>query len=314
MSAVVERDVKLVLDLEVPVANSKLAVHCIAPNPVEAAKLPAQIWIFTVHGASEDWTYFDKVIPGHEEDQYSFASFMSDHGVGTITIDAFGRGESTFPLHGSQLTLENIAKAHSAASERLRTMLKEGTLRADVPAQDDLYFVGLGHSGGGAEMIIQQGSHRTFDAIVIMSMPANDFKVPSNGQEVLNSAIHTLENGLIHVPVRPAVSLEGAFTPDTPQDIRDAFPGGRPFPASHLANMKNGTLAPYAIKITCPTLITQGDVDLAGSPLKEPSRYGGEDVTVLIQSNCRHNVWSSPARVELMRSIWNWTVSRAAYR
>jgi hypothetical protein len=314
LSASLQREKVIILDLDSVAPGSKLAAHCIAPDPDAASKLPAQIWFFTVHGASEDWTYFDKTIPGHESEQYSFAAFMSDHGVGTITIDAFGRGESSFPLHGSQLTLETIAQAHAEGADRIRSMLVEGSLRVDVPAQEDLYFVGLGHSGGGAEVIIQQGLFRTFDAVVVMSMPANDFKIPSSGQEALKTSIETLDNGLIHVPVRPAVSLEGAFTPDTPQDIRDAFPGGRPFPASHLLNMKNGTLAPYAMKITCPTLVTQGDVDLAGSPLKEQTRYGGDDVTVLIQQNCRHNVWASPARVDLMTSIWNWAVSRATYR
>jgi hypothetical protein len=313
VSIIEQRDTKLILDLETVPEGSKLSVHCIKPDPTAASKLPRPVWFFTVHGAGEDWTYFDKEIPGHEDEQYSFAAFMSEHGVGTITIDGLGRGDSIFPLHGSELSLQIIAQGHSEGAAKLQRMLIEGTLFPDLPPQQNLYFVGLGHSGGGGEMIISQGEYGTFDAVVIMSMPADDFQYPSNGQKDLENAIKTLENGLVYIPVRPEKSINGAFSPDTPQDIRDAFPPGRAYPASHLNNMKNGYLAPYAKKITCPVLIALGQVDLAGSPLKEQTRYGSDDTTSLVQWGCYHHVWASPVRLELMASILNWAIARSAF-
>jgi hypothetical protein len=304
--------------LEIPVvtagAGATVMAHCFAPDPDAAAKLACPVWIMTVHGAGEDWTYFNKVIPGHEDEQYSFAAFMAERGVGTVAIDALGRGESMFPRHGSELTLETIAAAHHEAAQEVRSRLRQGTLTPELPPQEGLFFCGLGHSGGGAEIIVQQGAFASYDGIVVLSMPADDFKYPNNGQGDLNAAIHTNERGMVYIPKRPAASINGAFTPDTPQDIRDAFPPGKPYPPSHLLNMKNGTLAPYARRITCPVFSGFGEVDLAGSPLREQSRFGSSDTTSYVQFGCYHHVWASPGRLELMAVVYNWVRARATWQ
>ena len=78
--------------------------------------------------------------------------------------------------------------------------------------------------------------------------------------------------------------------------------------------MKNGTLAPYARRITCPVFSGFGEVDLAGSPLREQKRFGSSDTTSYVQFDCYHHVWASPGRLELMAVIYNWVRARATWR
>jgi alpha-beta hydrolase superfamily lysophospholipase len=308
------RGVKVEIPVESVGPGATVVAHVFSPDPLIAATLPAPVWIFTIHGAGEDWTYFDKVIPGHEDEPYSFAEFMAAKGIGTVAIDALGCGESVYPYDGSQLTLDVIGQGHAQASDVVRAGLADGSLAEGLPPQPNLYFIGLGHSGGGGVVMVQQASHSSYDGIVVLSMPADDFKYPNAGQKALDSAIHYNEKGMIYIPKRPSQSINGAFTPDTPQDVRDAFPPGKPFPASHLLNMKNGTLSVYAEKITCPVFSGFGEVDLAGSPLQEQNRFGSKDTTSYVQSGCYHHVWASPApaRLEFMAVISNWARSRAA--
>jgi alpha-beta hydrolase superfamily lysophospholipase len=308
------------LRVEIPVDSagegSLIVGHCYAPDPAAAAALPAPIWIFALHGAGEDWTYMDKTVPGHEDEPYSFAAFMNERGVGLIAIDALGCGESEFPFDGSELSLEKIAYGHDEAARAFRERITSGTLVPGAGPVENLFYVGLGHSGGAGVTILQQGFLGTFDGIVVLSMPADDFLYPNSGQENLNSAIQTNEKGMIFIAERPEQSIAGAFTPDTPQDVRDAFPPGTPFPPSHTAFMKNGTLAPYARKVTVPVLTVFGEIDLAGSPLEEQNRFGSKDATAYVQPGCYHHIWAAPepARLQLMTAIYNWAWSRAKYR
>src|SRR5258708_24709147 len=305
MKLMEDRDVRLEMHVDSAGAGSRVVAHCFPPDPSAAATMATPVWIFAVHGAGEDWTYYDKVIPGHEDEQYSFAAFMAERGVGTVTIDALGRGDSIFPFHGSELTLETIATGHHEAAQEIRSRLLRGTVMSQLPPQDGLFFCGLGHSCWGAGVIVQQGSFATFDAIVVLSMPSDDFRYPGDGLSALNAAIHTNEQGMVYIPRRPEASINGAFTPSTPQDIRDAFPPGKPYPPSHLGNMKNGTLAPYAERITCPVLSGFGEVDLAGSPLREQNRFGSSDTTSYVQFDCYHHVWASPAQLALLAVHFN---------
>jgi alpha-beta hydrolase superfamily lysophospholipase len=315
MDVLESRGVRLELPVESVGVGATVVAHVFAPNPAAAVKLTTPVWVFAIHGAGEDWTYFDKVIPAHANEQYSFAAVMAERGIGTVSIDALGCGESTYPFDGAQMTLDVIGQAHDEAAATIRSGLRDGTLIDGLTAQDGLFFCGLGHSGGGAVVMVQQANHSSYDGIVVLSMPADDFKYPNRGQSALNSALHTNEKGMVYIPQRPQQSIDGAFTPDTPQEIRDAFPPGRPFPPSHLNNMKNGVLAEYARRISCPVFSGFGEVDLAGSPLAEQGRFAATDTTAYVQYGCYHHIWASPApaRLELMATIANWVRSRADY-
>jgi alpha-beta hydrolase superfamily lysophospholipase len=294
-------------------AGAKVVGHCFAPDAKAAAELPRPIWLFAIHGAGEDWMYWDKVIPGHENEGYSLARFMTDRGVGTIAIDALGCGESEFPFDGSELTLDRIALGHHEAALAFRDRLVSGTLLSGLAPIKDLFYCGLGHSGGAAVTMYEQGQLATYDGIVVLSMPAADFKYPGRGEDALRAAIHTDEKGMIFIPVRPPQSVAGAFYPGTPQDIQDAFPPGRPFPPSHLLNMREGTLAPKAANVKCPVFTGFGEVDLAGSPLQEQQRFGSSDVTAYVQPGSYHHIIAAPKRHEFMTAIYNWAWSRAKY-
>jgi hypothetical protein len=238
---------------------------------------------------------------------------MAERVAATIAIDALGRGESEFPFHASELTLERIARGHHEAAVAFRKGLVEGTLGPGLEPVANLFYCGIGHSGGGAETMYQQGLLGTCDGIVVLSMPAADFNYPNRGEDALRAAIHTTENGMIYIPERPQQSVAGAFAPGTPQDVKEAFPPGKPFPPSHLENMRPGTLAPLAARVRCPVFAGFGEVDLAGSPLREQERYGSSDVTAYVQPGSYHHVWAAPKRLELMTAIYNWAWSRAKY-
>jgi len=294
--------------------GSRVVAHCFAPEPSAAAELPVPIWMFAVHGAGENWTYWDKIIPGRESEPYSFARFMATRGVGVIAIDALGRGDSTYTRHGSELTLEVLALGHHQASSYARELLLQGKLISGLEPLEDLFYVGIGHSGGSAETMVQQGSHATYDAVTLLGMPSDDFLYPHRGEDALRAVLVEDEKGMVAIPERPPASVAGAFAPGTPPDVIAAFPPGRPWPPSHLNNMKNGTLIAYTRKITSPVFVGFGEVDLAGSPIQEQQRFASDDVTAYVQPGLYHHHWSSPRRLELMTAIYNWAWSRAKYR
>ncbi len=283
-----------------------------APDPTAAAKLPAPIWVVAMPGGAASWRYFDMRVPGRRAGEYSFAAFMARRGVGTVAIDTLGIGESEFPFAIEQLTLEAIASANHQAAVQVRQRLTEGTLAAQVPPDSSVVLCGVGHSGGAGATMIQQSLHRSYDAVALFGMPADDFKMYGDGEATAHDVMKPNDRGLLTMESRPPASRRAGFAPDTPDDVIEAFLGTLPVPPSMTAFTKNGVLAPHAAAITCPVFVGFGEMDLAGSPLLEAGRYArSPDTTVCIQPGARHNHFAANTRFELMTTLFNWLWSRA---
>jgi pimeloyl-ACP methyl ester carboxylesterase len=316
---------KLITHIEVPVDDaagkgSIISGQCYAPDLDAAKTLPSPIWLYCIPGAGCDRRIYDLHIPGHENEPYSFAEFMTDRGVGIVAVDPLGCGASTFPFDGREMTHEMMSLAHHAAALEVKSRLSKGELFPEVPPFKDGLYGGLGHSAGSGTIMHEQGMLGTYDAIVLLSLPANDFQFPAVEAEGENAddelkAIKFNEQGMAYIPVRPAAYMNSAHSPQTPKEVYSyAFPVGQPFAPAFAKNMINGFLAPFAEKVTCPVLTGFGEFDLARTPLQEPSRFASEDATVYIQPGAYHNVFAEPTRLELWTNIFNWLWARAKYQ
>src|ERR1700722_3853647 len=289
--------------------------RCFAPDQEAAARLPGPAWIVAMPGGAASWRYFDMKVPGRAADEYSFAAFMARRGVGTVAIDTLGIGESEFPFAVEHLTLEAIASANHQASLAIRQRLDEGTLAEGGSPGGRVFLCGLGHSGGAGATMIQQSLHRSYDAVALFGMPADDFKMYGDGEATAHDVMKPNDRGLLTMGSRPPASRRAGFAPDTPEDVIEAFLGMLPLPPSMTAFTRNGVLAPHAAAITCPVFIGFGEPDLAGSPLKEAGRYSSSpDTTVCVQPGARHNHFAANTRFELMTTLFNWLWSRVRYR
>jgi hypothetical protein len=306
-------------DFEVDVAGipgASIAARCFAPEPALAARLPTPLWVFAIPGSGADWHYFDLEFPGREDEGYSWAAYLGARGIGLVAIDNLGIGDSVFPADGSLLTLEVLAEATHHATQQVRAGLLAGTLVPGVAPIDGLYLCGAGHSGGGGMSIVQQGTFRSFDALSVFGMPADDMEI-HGGHDGVRSEFGINDRGLLYrVPSErfsPAARARG-YLDDVPEDVvyaRDPLP----FPQSFPSVMKRGTLLPYAQQITCPVFVGMGEVDYVGSPFEEPSRYArAEDVTVYVQPGSAHWHFVSSRRHEFWVAHHNWLWSRARFR
>ena len=202
--------VRFPVDLEAG-TGAIIGGRCFAPDPEAAARLPQPIWVVAMPGGAASWRYFDMKVPGRADDEYSFAAFMARRGIGTVAIDTLGIGESEFPFPVEHLTLEAIASANHQAAAAVRRRLDEGTGAADAAPGGRVFLCGLGHSGGAGATMIQQSRHRSYDAVALFGMPADDFKMYGDGQATAHDVMKPNDRGLLTMQARPPASRRAGF-------------------------------------------------------------------------------------------------------
>jgi hypothetical protein len=294
-------------------AGATIAGRCFAPDPTRAGRLPIPLWIFAIPGSSADWRYFDLEFPGHEDEGYSWAAYLSARGVGLVAIDNLGIGDSNFPADGSLLSLELLADANHQAVTQVRRHLAQGTLAPELDPISSVFLCGVGHSGGGGVSVVQQGTFQSFDALSVLGMAADDVEIHGGHDGVL-SEFEITEAGLLYRPTMAPTAWARGYLEDVPSDI---VLGRRilPFPPSFPSVMKRGTLLAYAGAITCPVFVGMGEVDYVGSPFQEPHRYAqSPDVTVYVQPDSAHWHFMGSRRHEFWTAHYNWLWSRARFR
>jgi pimeloyl-ACP methyl ester carboxylesterase len=160
-------DLRIDVSGAVGIPDAEIAATVVAPSI--AAEKPVVAVGFPGGGYSRG--YWDIQWPGG----YSQAEFHARRGWTFVAVDHLGVGDSSLP-DPTVLTFEVLAVANSAATQRIVSMLRSGTLSADAvaPVQNP-YVIGVGQSMGGCVSIVAQAAHRTFDALAVLGYSTSPY-------------------------------------------------------------------------------------------------------------------------------------------
>jgi hypothetical protein len=310
-----------VLDLAVDVTGrcevdgaQHLAASVFLPDPSD---LPARpIVFFALPGGGYGRQYYDIRKPGLPG--YSQAGYHVGRGAVFVSIDHLGVGDSSQP-DPDGLRFEHLAAAAHAAATEIMAMVREGRISPGYPAIPEFVTVGIGQSMGGCMTVVQQGLHRTYDAIGVLGF----------------SAIHTAypdreSAGTVPLPVPSrgasirAEELE--FVPFTEAQIRYAFhyddvPAAfaEPDLAAYMAPSRGDSQTPWG-SATCPTcamtMMSEGAISQEAAAIDVPVflATGERDVSPTRAPNRRPMCAARTCRCWSSRACRTCTTSRAHER
>lgn len=257
--------------------------------------------IFGLPGGSYTRGYYDiRRLPG-----YSQAEYHTDRGMAFVACDHIGIGDSS-AVDKFELTIERMATGNHVTATKVLAGLRDGTLVEGLGPVAVAKVIGIGQSMGGCLLTVQQGLHRTFDAIGVLgygcagsSFTAPDgrkikFPAPPRGADMRQGA----EQALGHVGANVDVILHTFHAPDEEPALlaADTGPesGSAPWraavvPACAVTMMGDGAIAAEAAMIDVPVLLGCGEVDVVDDPWLEPAAFrNSRDVSLLIVPRMRH--------------------------
>jgi hypothetical protein len=315
----VRHDVRIDVSEAVKIAGAEIAATIITPTaitekPIVAVGFP---------GGGYSRGYWDIQWPGG----YSQAEYHASRGWVFAAVDHLGVGDSSLP-DPSILTFEVMAAANSAATERIVSMLRAGSLLANTTAPlKDPYVIGLGQSMGGCVSIVAQAAHHTFDALAVLGYSASHTVLasPEGGVRVTplargrtdDDAIATeaAEIGDVHVfawsfhydDVDPAIYQE---------DLSGGYPfrtegvppwGSATIPPAAASMLAPAVVADEAAAIDVPVFIGVGVRDVCPDPWSEPSSYrAARQVSLCVVDRMAHMHNFASTRQVLWDRLHRW--------
>jgi len=274
--------------------------------------------------------YYDITrLPGYSQAAHHVAA-----GTVFVACDHLGVGDSS-SVDPLELTLERLAAANHATATAVVDGLRDGTLVDGLGPLDVGAVVGIGQSMGGALLVVQQGTHHTFDAVAVLgyglrlSFPAPDgtrftFAAPPRDAAPRAAPQASLaEVSAQHARLRYAFHADDE-APELVEADMDALEGGvadaelppwraRLAPPSATMTMGEGALAPEAAAIDVPVLIGCGERDLLTDPWREPEWYrGSSEVAVSVVAGMAHMHNFARTRARLWERIDRFVAGVAA--
>jgi pimeloyl-ACP methyl ester carboxylesterase len=270
--------VEIRLEQEQSRAHQLSVLACL---PEAAALRPPYIVVFAGPGGGYSKEYFDLHIPG--ETDYSQAEFFARAGILLLAFDHVGVGQ-TRTNDAADVSREIAAAVNDALVRELTARISAGTLDPAIEALPGVFRVLMGQSMGGCLAIIQQGNHRSCDALAVLGY----------------SAIHTAVPPDIDPSLPPLV--HGFFWNDVPQVIvQQDFAGGYPIrrtspswgsptvPRYAMGMTTPGIVAAESARIDVPVLLAFGERDVSENPWAEPSAYRkSSDVSLYVAPRMAH--------------------------
>lgn len=259
-------------------------------------------------GGSYARGYYDiRLLPG-----YSQAEYHTDQGFVFVACDHLGIGDSS-PVDPFELTLERMAAVNHATATSVVERLRAGTLvhgLGPVPVKN---VIGMGQSMGGCLITVQQGLHRTFDAIAVLGYgviassfvtsdgiritfpaPPRDADLRAGAGQILGEVSQHAET-LLHsfhaADEEPELlAADMGVSPDKDGGGRKLAPWRAAVtPPCAAMMMAGGAVAAEAAAIDVPVLIGAGAIDLVTDPWAEPTAFrGSRDVAVFIVPRMAH--------------------------
>jgi hypothetical protein len=251
-----------------------------------------------------------------------------------VACDYLNAGDSSHPSDPARLTFEDIATANHTAVQEILGQLAAGAIGGATVT--DPFVVGIGHSLGGAFLIVGQGQLGTFDAIGVLGSSARHTSAwiskgtPRAPRSYVprgtNVATLTAEVHQAAVPEMAAgpdgrpFGTPGFHFEDVSQEIVDAdmieYPtrrgqlpawGSATLPPCTVTVMAPGVVAPEASMISCPIFLGFGERDLSPDPLAEPTAYPrATDATVFVCAGSAHMHNFSVPRKRMWSRLHSW--------
>jgi pimeloyl-ACP methyl ester carboxylesterase len=261
-------------------------------------------------GGTYTHRYFDLEVPGH--DGYSAARHWAAAGATVVALDQFGTGESTRP-DDVEVGLDLQAAAAAAAVDAFRTE------RHDL---EERPWIGVGHSMGGYVAMVQQASHRSYDAVAILGT-TNIHVAPLDLPEALREAAAggaVVRRELVGQMLAsfPERFVEPDRTPlihwfhlaDVDPEVLAADLATTATVVPRLAAAEStvpGITADAAAAIDVPVFLAYGEVDVSPAPHAEPAAFAAShDVTLLVLAGAGHCHHMAPVRTVLWDRLIGW--------
>jgi len=313
--------------------SATVAVTVCLPDRVSDPPLVA----FAFPGGGYNRHYYTLDLPDDEPHEHGGqAGWHTANGWTFVAVDHLSCGDSSRVSDPSRLTYEHMVSANHAAVRHVLDALAKGTLGGGVSPVVDPVVVGLGHSMGGATLILQQGQFASFDAVGVLGWsaihsiswtppgtPKSNVRYFPRGTdmgaltpEVFTSAMPEMaldERGL------PATT-QGFHYDDEPEEVvyRDMhdYPnrdgrlppwGTSAIPPCAMTMMSPGAVAPEAARITVPVLVAVGERDICADPMSEPRAYErASDVSVFVCRRMAHMHNFARTRRQLWERVQGW--------
>ncbi|MEO8691907.1 MAG: alpha/beta fold hydrolase [Acidimicrobiales bacterium] len=297
-------------DVFVPAADQ------LAPRPQVLCCLP---------GGGMSRRYFDLAVTDPALGNYSMARHLARQGFVVITLDHPGVGDSDRPDDGYALTPQCVADVDACAFDQVLTRLREGTLRADVPALPRLVSIGVGHSAGASITAYQQARQRTHRAVALLGYGGAGLAPHLNDRErefaqrpdAVIAEIASLVRERFGEPLPMPRRGSSAFLigAPLPEAVRAALVACRsPLLALvGLSSMIPGASAPVLAQVDVPVFVAHGSRDIAGSLHAVPRIFpGSTDITLFALDDSGHNHNVAPTREQLWDRLGRWAGALAS--
>lgn len=265
--------------------------------------------LYCIAGGGCTSAYFDLDVPGHSG--YSMARHLADAGHIVVTVDHPGIGASDRVDDVYALTPWHVAAAHHAACAQLAGRLDDGSLGGGLGRVPNRRLVGVGHSMGGMLIDVQQGAHRTYDAVCPLGasglglpdfLSAEALATSTLDRDDRGAALARVAHDMFTNPKRSehAATPLRFFADDVPAAVIAAFAAQQTtlLYSCGLAAMVPGLTNPEREVIEVPVFLALGDQDLVTDDFGAAALYAAAiDVTVyrLIGSGHCHNQAGSRA-------------------
>jgi pimeloyl-ACP methyl ester carboxylesterase len=312
-------DLRIDVSGAVGIPGAQIAATVIAPSI--AAEKPLVAVGFPGGGYSRD--YWDIQWPG----RYSQAEYHASRGWTFVAVDHLGVGDSSLP-DPTMLTFEALAAANSAATQRIVSMLRSGTLSVNgvAPVQSP-YVIGLGQSMGGCVSIVAQAAHRTFDALAVLGYSASHTVLasPEGGVRVTPVARGRTDDDALRSEAAEVGDVDvfaWSFHYDDVdpgiynEDLRGGYPfrtesvpawGSATMPPAAAAMLAPGVVAEEAAAIDVPVFIGVGERDVCPDPWTEPASYhGAQQLSLCVVERMAHMHNFASTREVLWDRLHRW--------
>jgi pimeloyl-ACP methyl ester carboxylesterase len=230
------------------------------------------IYCFAGGGCSTG--YFDLHV--HGDDTYSMADHFVERGAVVVAIDHIGIGRSDPVNDLYAITPTLLAGCHDLALRHVMTWLRNENLPAAASIGGRRFAVGLGHSMGGLIATIQQGRHRSFDALVLLGHSGTGLPDVLTNEEltVTGPDLPSIEDEIIRLArarfdpkstvEKKKPSIGTFFADDVPMEVRQAFADQSAplLPTCGLTSMIPGSAHAERAAVAVPTFVGFGDQDL----------------------------------------------------
>jgi len=311
----------------------------VLPEPDALVDPPVVCFGFPGGGYSRGYFTFD--MPGASGG--GEAGWHASRGWVFVACDHLCVGESDSPGDAGSVTLEHLAGANHATVGEVVARLARGEVAGGFPALSEPVVLGIGQSMGGCLAIVQQGQHRSFDAVGVLGFSAIHTRLwlppgvpdpPTSFVPRGSSARVTSPSAEEAVPQLSApdgglpAGAPGFHYDDVPREIVEAdlvdFPfrrgamsvwGTERAPACAVSLLSPGVVAPEAAVIDVPVLVGVGERDVVPDPHEEPRAYPrSSDVTVYVCPRMAHMHNFASTRERFWQRLHFWGSGVAALR